>query len=41
MQVKKLILMLLLLAPSAAWAQYQGAERPVTDTALVISLDSR
>ena len=39
MQVKKLILMLLLLAPSAAWAQYQGAERPVTDTALVISLD--
>ena len=39
MQAKKLILTLLLLIPSAAWAQYQGTERPVTDTALVISLD--
>ena len=39
MQAKKMILALLLFIPSAAWAQYQGTERPVTDTALVISLD--
>ena len=39
MQIKQLMLALLLLIPSAAWAQYQGTERPVTDTALVISLD--
>ena len=39
MQVKTIVLALLLLIPSVAWAQYQGTERPKNDSTLVLSLD--
>ena len=39
MTVKKVLLALALLIPSAAWAQFSGEERPAGDTTLVLSLD--
>jgi len=39
MYLKKCILILALLVPMAARAQYRGEERPVTDTTLVLTLD--
>lgn len=39
MNLKKCILILALLVPMAARAQYRGEERPVTDTTLVLTLD--
>jgi outer membrane protein TolC len=39
MYLKKCILMLALLVPLAAQAQFSGEERPVTDTTLVLTLD--
>ena len=39
MRLKRLILTLLLLVPTVAWAQFQGTERPAEDSALVLSLE--
>ena len=39
MTIKHVFMALLLLVPSAAWAQFSGEERPATDTTLVLSLD--
>jgi len=39
MSIKNVLIALTLLLPSAAWAQFQGEERPQTDSTLVISLD--
>ena len=39
MKLKMCILALFLLAPAAAWAQYQGPERPENDSTLVLSLE--
>ena len=39
MCMKRLLLALLLLLPAAAWAQFQGTERPAADTTVVLSLD--
>jgi outer membrane protein TolC len=38
MSIKNVLIALTLLLPSAAWAQFQGQERPQTDSTLVISL---
>ena len=37
--MKKVILALALLLPVGAWAQYQGSERPVGDSTVVLTLD--
>ena len=39
MCVRKIVIALALLIPSVAWAQFQGNERPVGDSTLVLSLD--
>ena len=39
MNIRNVFIALTLLLPSAAWAQFQGMERPQTDSTLVISLD--
>lgn len=39
MSIKNVLIALTLLLPSAAWAQFQGQERPQTDSTLVISLE--
>lgn len=39
MSIRNVLIALTLLLPSAAWAQFQGLERPQTDSTLVISLD--
>ena len=39
MSIKNVLIALTLLFPSAAWAQFQGQERPQTDSTLVISLE--
>ena len=39
MKIKSILLVLSLLFSSAAWAQYQGSERPAGDSTLVLSLD--
>jgi len=39
MNFKKVLIALTLLAPSAAWAQFNGEERPVGDTTVVLSLE--
>ena len=39
MCVRKLVVVLTLLIPSIAWAQFQGNERPAGDSTLVLSLD--
>ena len=39
MYMKRCLLVLLLLSPIAAMAQYQGTERPAKDSTLVLSLD--
>ena len=39
MCVRKFVVLLALLLPSVAWAQFQGDERPQGDTTLVLSLD--
>ena len=39
MCVRKFVVLLALLLPSVAWAQFQGSERPEGDTTLVLSLD--
>ena len=39
MELKKCILLLALLVPLAAQAQYKGEERPLGDTTLVLTLE--
>ena len=39
MCVRKLVVVLALLVPCAAWAQFQGTERPAGDSTLVLSLE--
>ena len=39
LSLKQIFLMLALLVPVAARAQYQGTERPAGDTTLVLSLE--
>ena len=39
MNIRNVFIALTLLLPSAAWEQFQGMERPQTDSTLVISLD--
>ena len=39
MSIKNVLIALTLLLPSATWAQFQGQERPQTDSTLVISLE--
>ena len=39
MTLKKVLIALMLLVPSAAWAQFMGEERPATDSTIVLSLD--
>ena len=39
MCVRKLVVVLALLVPSLAWAQFQGSERPQGDSTLVLSLE--
>ena len=39
MCVRKLVIVLALLVPSIAWAQFQGNERPAGDSTLVLSLE--
>ena len=39
MYLKKIFLVLALLIPGLAWAQFQGTERPAGDSTLVLSLE--
>ena len=39
MCVRKIVLLLALIIPCQAWAQFQGNERPAGDSTLVLSLE--
>ena len=39
MSVRRIVIVLALMIPCAAWAQFQGSERPESDSTLVLSLE--